>query len=198
MKRINLTHLAVAAALSGPMASLPALAGLERLTKMDVTYPYWGGKSGGSAAGLFSYAAGAVAGNRVHIANIVLDFAAIAAARSAAGQAALGAADVLELIPVRAGTYVPVTAIEVTKVEGAACTMDLGDGASAAGYLSNVDANALTYVASLVTSAYSVAVGGGKLYTTDDTIDLVLDSAGTDVAVVRVCALMVDLRSDLG
>lgn len=197
MKRINMTHLAVAAALAAPAAMWPAMADMGRLLKHNVTYPYWGGKPGGAAAGLYAHGNVRTPG-LVNVVNVPLDFAAIAAARVAAGQAALGAADVLELIPVKTGTFVLLAGIEVTTVEGAAATVDLGDGASAAGYVSNADLNALTYVASLVTSAYSVAVGGGKLYTTDDTIDMVLDNASIDVAVCRVFAVTCDVRNYRG
>lgn len=136
-------------------------------------------------------------GQKVSVVERKLDFAAIAAARTAAGQAALAAADVLKLIPVKAGQYVQLVQLSVEKAEGATATADLGDGDGAAGYISNADLNsAATNVASLATSAYSVAVGGGKLYTADDTIDMVVDHNSIDTAVVRVKAVIIDLRAD--
>lgn len=195
MKRINLTHLAVAAALAVP-GFAPAKGGpsMDELIRQAVTYPYHGGVQGGAAAGLF--AAGQVATPGLFsVVDVKLDFAAIAAARVAAGQAAIGAADVLELIPVRAGTWVQLVALQVTTAEGAAATADMGDGTTPAGYLSNVDLNAIGFTGSLITSTYSVAVGGGKLYAADDTIDMVVDSASVDVAVVQAFAVLVDLRN---
>lgn len=191
MKRIDMTHLAVAAALAMPAAAVAKdspLAGLLDGIKAFATYNYKGGVSAGRAAGI------PATPNLFGVVDIELDFAAIAAARVAAGQAALGAADVLELIPVRAGTLVLLAGVQTTKVEGAACTFDLGDGADPNGFVDNHDANALGWSASLATVAYSIAVGGGRLYTADDTIDLIVDSAATDVNVTRVFALMVDMR----
>jgi hypothetical protein len=40
-----------------------------------------------------------------------------------------------------------------------------------------------------------VAVGGGKLYAADDTIDAVLNTAAIDVAVARLATVFVDLRA---
>lgn len=118
------------------------------------------------------------------------DMAEIAAQRSAAGLAAIGAADVLEAIDVPANTFVLAAGINVLKAEGAAATADLGDGAGAANYLSNVDLNVVAASASLVVTAYSVAVGGGKYYAAADTIDVVIDSASVDVAQFLVWAVM--------
>lgn len=152
------------------------------------TYNYKGGVLGGTGAGpTFSH-------QPFSVAEIKMDFAAIAADRAAAGQAAIGAADVLELFGIKAGIWVPVVAIQTVTAEGAAATCDLGDGTSAAGYASNHDLNAVGWSSSLATVALSLATAGGKLYTADDTIDMVVDSASVDVAVANVFVTMVDLR----
>jgi len=190
MKRIDLTHLAVAAAFAAsPFGALAAMNGgpLDFL-KDKATYPYYGGVPGTGAAGqpatpgVFS------------VVDIKLDFAAIAAARVAAGQAAIGAADVLELIPVRPGTWVPFAALQVVTAEGAVATADLGDGVTPAGFISNGDLNVVGWSSNLITTVYSLATAGGKLYTATDTIDLVVDSASVDVAVLHLFAVLVDLR----
>lgn len=189
MKRIDMTHLAVAAALaSAPAAALPRDLPFAGLISQLATYNYKGGVVNGLAAGM------PATPNLFGIVDIELDFAAIAAARVAAGQTALGAADVLELIPVRAGTLVLLAGMQTTKVEGAAATFDLGDGATPAGYVSNHDGNALGWSFSGATVTYSLALAGGKLYTADDTVDMIVDSASVDVAVLRVFAVMLDLR----
>lgn len=154
-----------------------------------VTYNYLGAVLGGSAAGP-SYS-----GMPFTVAEVKFEFATIAAARAAAGQAAIGAADVLEAVGVKAGTWVPMVALETSTVEGAAATFDAGDGATPAGYVSNHDGNALGWSTSLITTTYSVATAGGKLYTANDTVDLVVDSASVDKAVLRLLVPMVDLRA---
>ena len=153
------------------------------------TYNYKGGVSGGQAAGLVQQP------GMFTVVDVQFDFAKIAAARSAAGQAALGAADVLEVVTVLAGTWVPAVFMQTVKVEGAAATFDAGDGATAAGYISNHDGNALGWSSNLITTTYSVATAGGKLYTADDTIDIVVDSASVDVAQLRLIVVAVDLRT---
>jgi hypothetical protein len=157
---------------------------------LDVTYTYLGGYS----AGTNKYAPGGMAGV-FSVVDIKLDFAAIAAARSAAGQAALGAADVMELIKVPAGTWVPACFIQSVTAEGATATVQLGDGADANGFIDSSSINAVAWYSSLATTAYSVAVGGGKLYSSEDTIDLTLDHASIDTAVIHIFAALVDLRS---
>lgn len=154
-----------------------------------VTYNYQGAVLAGSAAGP-TYAAGLVT-----VAEVKFDMAVIAAARTAAGQAAIAATDVLQVIGCKAGTWVPLVVMETTKVEGATATVDVGDGTSTAGYFAGANLNALGYASSLVTSAFSVAVGGGRLYAVDDTIDIVVNNNGVDVSTFRLLAAMVDFRA---
>jgi len=191
--RINLTHLARSSALKPQDPRFWAIS--EWLRKfapaLFVTYNYKGGVSGGTATGPTS-TPGVFAVN-----DIKLDFAAIAAARSAAGQAALGAADVMELFGVRAGIWVPAAFVQVTKAEGAAATGQLGDGTDPDGFIATATLNLNTagWSSSLITTAYSLATAGGKLYTADDTVDLTLDSASIDVAVAQLFVVTVDLRA---
>lgn len=165
-----------------------ALAGLGMLLGAN-TYNYKGGVLNGSAAGqvatpgLFS------------VVDVKLDFAAIAAERTAAGAAALVATDTLELIPVNAGEWIVAAFIDIDTAEGAACTVDLGDGDDPNGYIATGDINATTPLSSLVTVGYSVATAGGRRYAAADTVDLLLNSNGTDTAVIHVKAVAVDLRS---
>jgi hypothetical protein len=189
--RINMTNLARHGALTPQHPGFGVISEWIRkfAPALFATYNYKGGYVGGSNTGPVSTP------GVFSVSDIKLDFAAIAAARVAAGQAAIGAADVLELFGVRSGIWVPAVFAQTTKVEGAAATGDLGDGATAAGFISNHDMNALGFSSSLITTTYSLATAGGKLYTADDTIDLVVDSASVDVAVVQLFVLMVDIRA---
>lgn len=165
-----------------------ALAALPFIGPM-ATYNYKGGVNAGTAAGQIP-TPGAFS-----VVDIKLDFAAIKTDRANKSQTALAAADVLELIPVRAGTWVPAAFMQTTTVEGAAATFDLGDGATAAGFISNHDGNAIGWSSNLITTTYSVATAGGKLYTADDTVDVIVDNNNVDVAVLQVFAILVDLRA---
>lgn len=120
----------------------------------------------------------------VHKFEVLLDFAAIAVARSAAGAAALAATDTLEVIPLPAGAVVLAAGAQVLTVEGAVATMDLGDSGNATRYLSNLDLNALSNSASaLAAPVYSA---------TASFIRVTLDTSSIDVAKVRVWALVAD------
>lgn len=203
MKHINLTHLARNVSFGHKptlkervLAALyPAHRRVENHMRaigaiLDVTYNYKGGVSGSNSAGM-SYSPGGV-----NVSSIKLDFAAIAAARSAAGQAAIGAADVLELFTAKAGTWVVAAFVEVVTAEGAAATGQLGDGTDPNGFIetAGLNLNTVGWSSSLITSAFSVATAGGKVYTADDTVDLTIDSASVDVAVAHLSLLHVDLR----
>jgi hypothetical protein len=166
----------------------PLAVQLMRASVPWATYNYKGGIIGGTATGPTYNGMGFC------VVEVQVDFAAIAAARVAAGSAAIGATDVLELVGVKAGTWVPMTALQVVTAEGAVATADIGDGATAAGFISNGDLNVVGWSSSLITTTYSLATAGGKLYTADDTIDMVVDSASVDVAVAHLFVPMVDLR----
>ena len=113
------------------------------------------------------------------------------------GETTRASADVLQLFNIPAGTLVTHVQFKVTTVEGAADTFDLGDGASAAGYLSNASANALasgvnTLLLTTGTPNTVTAYSDGKYYSAADTIDMVLD-AELAVAVIEVRAICIDL-----
>jgi len=140
--------------------------------------------------------------HKVSIQEVKLDFAAIAAARVAASATALAATDVLEVLPVPAGTHVLSVGYEVTTAEGAVATMDVGDGADPNGYLDAVNLNsagsgvmtlALTEGAPNTVTGYSA----GKYYAAADTIDISLDHNSIDTAVVRLWAVFVDCNGSV-
>lgn len=128
--------------------------------------------------------------------EVELDFAAIAAARAAAGATALTSGDVLEVIQLPAKTYVLAVGLDVTTAEGGTLTIDIGDGSAADGYLDGVDANTVASYASalaLTEGAPNTVTGysAGKYYAAADTIDVKTVNAA-DAAVMRLWALVVD------
>jgi hypothetical protein len=112
--------------------------------------------------------------------EVELNFAKIAAARAAAGAAALAATDTLEVMPLPPSTLVLAAGVRVSKVEGATATIDLGDSGNATRYVSNADLNALTNVAG--TTAFYNATGLPLRVT--------LDHNSIDAAVATVWALV--------
>lgn len=152
------------------------------------TYAYNGAQRGGTGAGM-TFSPG-----RLGVADIKFDFAAIAADRSANSLAALASTDILQAVGVKAGTWVPMVAVDTTTAEGAAATVSVGDGADDNGFVDALSINATGYGSSLITTAYSLATAGGKIYTADDTIDVLLNSNSIDVAVVHLIVPMIDLR----
>lgn len=137
----------------------------------------------------------AVRGGQCFVVERLLDFAQIALDRAAAGLTALAAADVLQVIHVPANVHVLECFAECLVVEGETATIGVGDGSNTSGYISAFSCNALGVVGSLITTTYSVATAGGKIYTAADTIDVILNTAVYNVAKIRVAAAMVDLRA---
>lgn len=128
--------------------------------------------------------------------EVELDFAAIAAARAAAGATALTSGDVLEVIQLPAKTYVLAVGLDVTTAEGGTLTIDIGDGSAADGYLDGVNANTVASYAStlaLTEGAPNTVTGysAGKYYAAADTIDVKTVNAA-DAAVMRLWALVAD------
>ena len=127
---------------------------------------------------------------------VKLDFAAITAARAAAGATALTGGDVLEVLRIPAGTQVLAVGLNVTTAEGGTLTVDVGDGADPDGYLDGVDGNAVAgYSSSQVTisegtpNTISPALAFGKYYGSADTIDVKIVNAA-DAAVMTVWAVV--------
>jgi hypothetical protein len=135
--------------------------------------------------------------NKVHLVEMTLDFPAIIAARSAAGATALAASDVLEIIPIPAGTLVSNVGMVVTTAAGVTSTIAIGDGSATAGYLAATSANATGTsggVPVLSSGAFAPTLSGGKVYAAADTIDITLGTAVPAAAVVRVFAKFTDIN----
>ena len=129
--------------------------------------------------------------------EMVLDFPKIIAARTAAGATALAVSDVMEIIPIPAGTIVSNVGMVVTTAAGVTSTISIGDGGAAAGYLAATSVNATGTsggVPVLSSGAFAPTLSGGKLYSAADTIDITLGTAVPAAAVVRVFALLTDIN----
>jgi hypothetical protein len=96
----------------------------------------------------------------------------------------VAAADVVQIANIEAGTRVIAIGWEVTTAEGDTCTATLGDGDGAASWDASINLNSAAGGGSAAgTDAYALTSGIGKLYTSADTIDLVMGH-DTDTAVV--------------
>lgn len=131
---------------------------------------------------------------RISYLEVVLDFAKIVAARSAASATALAAADTLQIIQVPANALVLHAGFEVTSAETAntTATFDFGfTGASPAAanaFGNDIASNAL---------GWSWAAGNGLanpivIGTSNDTIDLLLNTAAPTNAVLRCFAVVLN------
>lgn len=125
---------------------------------------------------------------RTFVLKRTIDFAATPATAAASPH---------PLFNIPAKTFVRLVQVDVTTAEGGTLTLDLGDGSSAAGFLSNVNGNSvastvntllLTEAAPNTVTAYS----NGKYYSADDAIDLTLDN-DADAAVITFRAICVAL-----
>ena len=129
--------------------------------------------------------------DRSSVIEIDLDFAKIAAARSAAGAAALAATDTLVIGVLPKGSYVVAAAITVVRTEGAACTIDVGVTGAATLFGSSVDIN--------VAAGTTAGVTNGARYQTANTdILLTIDTNATDAARVKVSLAVINMGADLG
>lgn len=107
-----------------------------------------------------------------------------------------GAGDTAQMLDIYAGWFVEKVFIEVETAEGGTLTIDVGDGSDTDGFLDGTDGNvaaqsistlALTEAAPNTVTGYS----NGKLYTADDTIDILFNDAA-DLAKITIKALVYD------
>jgi hypothetical protein len=121
--------------------------------------------------------------------EIKLDFAAIIAARLAAGATALAATDVLEVISLPAGSVVLSAGAQVIEAEttNTTGTFSVGYGGATAAYTSALANNALGYG---ITNLANPTV-----FATADTIDVLLNTAVGTNAVLNVFAIVANVSS---
>jgi len=120
--------------------------------------------------------------------QVELDFAAIIAARSAAGVAALAATDTLQVISLPAGSIVLSAGVNVTSAEttNTTATFDLGFTGGTP-YAANAYAND---VASNATGLKAADLANPSVIVTADTIDLLLNTAAPVNCVMNVFAIV--------
>jgi hypothetical protein len=121
--------------------------------------------------------------------DVVLDFAVINAARTAAGATALAAADVLQVINLPANAVVLSAGLEVITTDASTATFDLGyTGGSPAA------ANAYANDAAISTAGYTVAdLANPTAVKVADTIDLLINTAAPTTGKIRVFAVVADV-----
>jgi hypothetical protein len=129
--------------------------------------------------------------------EVELDFAAITAARSAAGATALASGDVLEAIPVPAKTLVMAVGVDVTTAGTASLTLDVGDATDPDGYHDGIAADAVGSFCTALALAEGtpntiVGYSAGKYYSAADTLDVKLVGYVPGNLVCRVWALVAD------
>jgi hypothetical protein len=123
--------------------------------------------------------------DRVSLLNIKLDFAAIAAARTAAAATALAPADTLVVFQVPAGSLVLGGGIEVTRVETTAPTATLGLGTASA-YAAAAPMNALGHT--------TIALAAPVAYAAAATVILTINTAVPLNGVARAYLLVANLN----
>jgi len=131
--------------------------------------------------------------DRVSVIEIDLDFAKIAAARTAASAAALGAADTLVIGVLPKGSFVLSGVATLVRAEGAAGNVDVGIGGGTVDFwVDGFDLNAAvgTTGGYADATAYYCAVNTNILMT--------INSASIDVARVKVSLAVVNMGADLG
>jgi hypothetical protein len=129
--------------------------------------------------------------DRVSVIEIDLDFAKIAAARTAASATALAATDTLVIGVLPKGSYVVAAALTLVRAEGAVATIDVGVSGSATLWASSFDLNAAV--------GTTVGVTNGARYQTADTdILLTIDTNSTDAARVKVALAVINMGAELG
>lgn len=137
-----------------------------------------------------SAAVGAHADKRLGYVEVELDFAKIVAARSAASATALAAADTLQVIQVPAGMLMLAGGLNVVTAEttNTTATFDLGCTGG-----SPIAANAFCNdIASNSVAVNSTGLAAPVLFSSADTIDLLINTAAPTDAVVKVWALFFD------
>lgn len=131
--------------------------------------------------------------DRVSVTEIELDFAKIAAARTAAGVAALGSGDTLVIGVLPKGAFVLSGVATLEKAEGAAANIDVGIGGGTTDFwVDGFDLNGT------VGSTGGYADAAAYYATAATNVLLTLNSASIDVARVKISLAVVNMGADLG
>ena len=131
--------------------------------------------------------------DRVSVTEIELDFAKIAAARTAAGVAALAATDTLVIGVLPKGAFVLSGVATLEKAEGAAGNIDVGIGGGTTDFwVDGFDLNGT------VGSTGGYADAAAYYATAATNVLLTINSNSIDVARVKVSLAVVNMGADLG
>ncbi len=128
--------------------------------------------------------------NHFSVMDYVIDFAKIAAARSAAGAAALAATDTLVLATLPKGTMIVGGMVKLLKAEGAAGTIDLGITGSLTLFANDFDCN--TTVNTIAGSTTLSAL------TADTNVVMTVNTNAIDVSRVLLSIVVVDVMANPG
>ena len=120
-----------------------------------------------------------------------LDFAKIAAARSAAGAAALAATDTLVIAVLPKGSLILGGSATLVKAEGAAGTIDLGITGTAALFANDFDLNGTV-------GATAAATPTATYLTADTNVVMLINTNSIDTAKVKVSIAYIDMGANLG
>lgn len=123
--------------------------------------------------------------------QVRLDFAKIVAARAAAGAAALVATDVIEAMPLPAGSVVVAAGLQVITAEtvNTTSTFGFGYGGAASAYAATAASNATGFTATNLVNP--------TVFATADTLDIIINTAAPTNAVVILTALVLNLGATL-
>jgi hypothetical protein len=113
----------------------------------------------------------------------------IAKQRIDCSQVNVPVSDTVQAIKVPAGTYIVNVFVKVITAEGIALTATVGDGAGVNSWDNSADLNAVAGTVTQGVSGTDAYALTGKLYTADDTIDMVHSAAIADAAVYDVIAV---------
>jgi hypothetical protein len=131
--------------------------------------------------------------NRLSVIEIDLDFAKIAAARSAAGVAALASTDTLVLCTLPKGTFVLNGSAVLVKAEGAAANIDVGIGGGTTDFwIDGFDLNGT------VGTVGGYADTAAYLATAATNVLLTMNSSNVDTARVKIQLAVIDMGADQG
>jgi hypothetical protein len=131
--------------------------------------------------------------NRLSVIEIDLDFAKIAAARSAAGVAALASTDTLVLCTLPKGTFVLNGSAVLVKAEGASANIDVGIGGGTTDFwIDGFDLNGT------VGTVGGYADTAAYLATAATNVLLTMNSSNVDTARVKIQLAVIDMGADQG
>lgn len=119
--------------------------------------------------------------------EVVLDFAKIAAARTAAGATALTTSDTLDVLPIPAGAVVLAAGFQTTTAQ-ASLTVSLGDSGSGTRYVSAGSTASTGWTTPLIGSSGTVPY----VYTADSALRVTFGGTAPTTAVIRVWVYVID------